>query len=253
MASDDIRTGAGEAGVPPGGTADPGGRGQPRAGGHAGPPLWPLALVSLVLFLAGIVISVALTGSAQPSPYDSGHTIQRYLDHEHARLALELTAFFAFGSSVPLGLYTATVHSRLHHLGIRAAGATIALYGGLGASAMVAFSGLLSWVLSRGEVRTDLPVARTVQDLGYVVGGPGFTVLLGLLIAGIAVPALLARLVPAWLAWTGLVIAALSELATFSLLFAAVTPLIAIGRFAGLVWLIAAGALLPRSRRRRGA
>jgi hypothetical protein len=224
-----------------------------RTRGHAGPPLWPLATISLLLFLAGIVCSAALTGSAPTSPWNSAHTIQRYLDHEHAPVALALLGFFTFGSSIPLGLYTATIHSRLHYLGIRAAGATIALYGGLGASFMLALSGLSSWVLSRAEVRGNLPVARAVSDFAYVTGGPGLTVLLGLLIAGVAVPVLITRLVPRPLAWTGLVIAVLAELSHFSLIWYGATFLIPIGRFAGLLWLIAVGALLPRARQRRNA
>ena len=220
---------------------------------HPGPPLWLLAIISLLLFLAGILTSVGLTGSTPPSPFDSASTMQHYLDHEHATVALELVAFFLFGSSIPLGLYSATVHSRLHYLGIRAAGATIALYGGLGASAMLALSGLCEWVLSRSDVRADLPVARALQDLGFAFGGPGFTVLLGLLLAGIAVTTLITRLLPRGLAWAGLVIAVIGELSHFSLLWESMTPLIPVGRFAGLAWLIAAGVLLPRARPRRNA
>lgn len=80
------------------------------------------------------------------------------------------------------------------------------------------------------------------------MGGVGFVVGIGLLMAGIAVPALVLRLVPRWLAWAGMVIAVVSELSFFALIWPGLDVLLPIGRFGGLVWLIAIGFLLPRSR-----
>ncbi|MEO3863710.1 hypothetical protein [Acrocarpospora sp. B8E8] len=77
--------------------------------------------------------------------------------------------------------------------------------------------------------------------MGYVVG-------LGLLVAGLAVPALILKLVPAWLAWTGLVTAALSELSFVSMVVEPLQVLLPIGRFGGAIWLIIVGFLLPQTR-----
>ena len=71
---------------------------------------------------------------------------------------------------------------------------------------------------------------------------------LGLLVAGIAVPALILRLTVRPLAWAGLVIAAVSLLATFTLLTSALDATLPAGRFAGLAWLIAVSVALPRNR-----
>lgn len=220
----------------------------PPARRQGGPPLGVLAGVSLLLLLTGIASSAAL-GGVFPSPFaESGVLAHYFATYPDAVL---ISGFFAFASAVPLSIYAATASSRLRTLGVTAPGATIALAGGLVASAMLALSGLLQWVLSRPEVRTVLPLARALQDFSFLTGGVAHVVFLGLLLAGIAVPALLLRLVPAPLALTGLVIAAVAELATLSLLWPSASVLLPIGRFAGLLWLIIVGMLLPHRRARR--
>jgi uncharacterized membrane protein YkgB len=81
-----------------------------------------------------------------------------------------------------------------------------------------------------------------------MTGGPGHVVLLGLLLAGIAVPGLLAGLLPRWFAVTGIALAGVAELSTLALLLDPAMYLLPIARFGGPLWLIAAGALLPRRR-----
>lgn len=66
--------------------------------------------------------------------------------------------------------------------------------------------------------------------------------------AGIAVPTLILRLVPAWFAWIGLVLAVLAELSFLSMVAEPLQFLIPIGRFGGLIWLAIAGFLLPKTR-----
>ncbi|MET9958468.1 hypothetical protein ABZ128_05160 [Streptomyces sp. NPDC006326] len=149
---------------------------------------------------------------------------------------------------MPLAIYAATVSARLHKLGVRAPGATIALAGGVLASAFLACSGLVTWVLSRPEVAGHGDVVRALQYRAFGLGGPGHVVLLGLLVAGIAVPGLLAGLLPRALAVAGLAVAAVAELSTLVLLADGAALLLPVARFAGLLWLIAAGFLLPRRR-----
>lgn len=56
-------------------------------------------------------------------------------------------------------------------------------------------------------------------------------------------------LVPRVLAWIGLVIAAVSLVSTFALLTSGLYFTFPVGRFGGLVWLIAATIALPHTRR----
>ncbi|OLT05011.1 hypothetical protein BJF90_20170 [Pseudonocardia sp. CNS-004] len=226
-------------------------RGRKGYRADAGPPLVVLAAVSTGLLLAGLITSTVLAGTTFPSPFDAAGTVEAYFREQSAAVAV--TAFATFASAVPLAIYAATVSARLHNLGIRNPGATIALVGGVVAAAFLGLSGMLSWTLSRPATAGDPAVVHALQALTFMTGGPGHVVMLGLLVAGIAVPGLLAGLLPRRFALAGLVIAAVSELATFSLLFDAAIPLVPVGRFGGLIWLIAAAVLLPRRRGRAGA
>lgn len=217
---------------------------------HGGPPLVALATVSLLLLAAGIASSAAL-GGVFLSPFEQATVIQRYFAEQPD--AVLASGFCVFASAVPLAIYAATAHSRLRTLGVTAPGATIALAGGLISAAMLSLSGLVQWVLSRPAVRTEAPVVRALHDLSFLTGGVAHVVFLGLLLAGIAVPALLLRLLPRPLAVTGLVIAAVAEAATVSLIWPAAAVLLPIARFPGLIWLAVAGLLMPARRVRRNA
>ena len=204
-----------------------------------------LAAVSLALLLAGLICSAALGGTI-PSPFGSAASIQHYfLAHPGAAKA---SGILAFASSVPLAIYAATASARLRQLGVTAPGATIALAGGLLSASALSLSGLLQWTLSRPAVRGDAALVRALHDLAFLTGGPAHVVALGLLIAGIAVPSLILGLLPRPLAWAGLVIAALAELSTVVLIWPSLAVLLPIARFPGLIWLIAAGFLLPHRR-----
>ncbi|MDQ1738462.1 MAG: hypothetical protein QOE53_114 [Pseudonocardiales bacterium] len=214
---------------------------------QGGPHLGVLAVVCTVLFLAGLIISTALAGRTQLPPTAPADDILRYFATNHT--AVRVGAFFGFGCAVPMVIYAATASARLHNLGVRAPGATIALAGGVLAAGLQAVHGLIAWVLSQPAVTGDPAVVRALNDLDFAVGGPGHVVFLGLLIAGMAVPALLVGLLPRWLAWAGLVLAAVAELSTFALLIDGAGVLLPVGRFLGYAWLITAGFLLPRARR----
>jgi hypothetical protein len=215
---------------------------------QGGPPLALLAVICLVLLVAGLAVGAAL-GGVMPLPYGSATAIQDYVSNNHT--AAQAIAVGAFASSIPLAIYAATASARLRQLGITAPGATIALAGGLLASAGLGLSGLLAWTLSRPEVTSDASLVRALYYLTYLTGGPWHVVALGLLIAGISVPGLIVGLLPRPVAWAGLAIAVLAELTTLVLIWPALSPLLPVARFTGLIWLIVGGALLPVRRRNR--
>jgi hypothetical protein len=218
-----------------------------RRQAQGGPPLGILAVVFTALFVAGLAISTAMAGGhTYPSPFSDATGVVAYF-HDH-RSAVAVSGFFQFGAAIPLAVHAATVSVRLRTLGIQAPGATIAQVGGVLAAAFLALSGLVSWVLSRPEIDADPSVVRALHDLGFAAGGVGHVVPLGLLVAGIAVPGWLARLLPRWLAFAGLGIAAVAELATLSLLVENLSYLLPLARFTALAWLVVVGFLLPRTR-----
>jgi len=210
----------------------------------AGPPLLPVAIVHTLLFAASLVAGALLMhGPAFVNPYGDAEASRRFFADNPQ--ALRVAAFFFFGSSVPLGIYTATVVSRLRFLSVRAAGTYIALFGGLMASGAIAISGLCSWILSVPEVSASLPVSRTLHFLSFHFGGVAFAVAFGLLAAGVSVTAFFSRLLPRWLVGFGLLIALAGELSTLSLIAYPATIAIPVTRFGGFIWLIAVAATLP--------
>lgn len=205
----------------------------------------PLAAVSLALVLVGLGVGVAL-GGVMPLPYGAAVDVLRYVHDHHG--AVRASAVGTFAASVPLAIYAATASARLRQLGVTAPGATIALAGGILASGALALAGLICWTLSRPEVVVDDGLIRALYYLVFLTGGVGHIVALGLLLAGIAVPGLILGLLPRSLDWTGLAIAALAEVATLVLIWPEVAVILPIARFTGLIWLIVAGALLPKRR-----
>jgi hypothetical protein len=124
----------------------------------------------------------------------------------------------------------------------------IGMIGGALSAAALSLSALLEWTLSRPAVRGDEPLTRALQDLAFLTGGVMHVVFLGLLVAGIAVPALVLGFFPRPLALAGLAIALVAELSTLVLAWSGLGPLLPIARFTGLLWLIAVGFLLPLRR-----
>jgi hypothetical protein len=221
------------------------GGGRPEQGG---PSLVLVGGLSLGFLIGGLAVSAAL-GGVMGSPFTSAAEVQAYFRDHPA--AVQAGAIAQFASAVPLLIYASTASSRLRQLGVTAPGATIALAGGTVASAALGLSGLLQWTLSRPDVSVDTATVRANSTLIFLVGGPWHVVALGLLVAGIAVPSLTIGLLPRPLAWAGLANAVVAELSTLTLVSPKLAILVPFGRFPALVWLVAAGALLPRRPRAR--
>src|SRR5262245_31897717 len=115
---------------------------------HRGPSLGALGVVFVSLFTSSLAVTGVMTGGAHfPTPYEPVALAQDYFSR-YAN-GIRIAAFLQFGAAIPLGIFTATVTSRLKFLGMRAAGADIALFGGFAASIFLALSALTGWVLSQ--------------------------------------------------------------------------------------------------------
>jgi hypothetical protein len=215
---------------------------------HASPSLRVLSIVYLALFAASLIVMILMTsGSPYPRPYGSIEQAQSFfIKFSHV---IRIQSFFVFGSAIPLGIFVATLVSRLNFFGIKAAGVYIALFGGVSSAILLALSGLSGWILSVPGVATEIAAMRTVQLWAFATGGVGHVVTLGLFLAGISVPCLMTRLAPKWVSWFGLVIAAICELSALSLIFPVASFLLPIARFSAFIWLIAIGFTLPKQRR----
>src|SRR5882672_6985383 len=187
---------------------------------HRGPSLLALGTAFAGLFVANLVLATVLArGEHFPSPFapDAADWFSRH------RTAVLVGAFLQFGASIPLGIYTATIVSRMQFFGLRVAGVQIALFGGLSASFFLAISALIQWVLAQDGIAVSGVAARTLHHLAFATGGFGHVVPLGLLLAAIA------------------------ELSSLGLVFPAAMVLLPLARFPALVWMVCAGAMLPDS------
>ena len=218
----------------------------PAASRHRqyGPPLLIPAIAFAVLTIASAVL-----GASGPRTTSTPFDTAAY-DLTHHTILIVLGTI-VFGTSIPLATWTAVTYRRLRHLGVTVPGATIALAGGLLAAASLAVSGLVTWTAAESASPTvDGGLARALTDLAFAAGGAGFVVPLGLLLAGVAIPGLAMGLLPRAVGWAGLVVAGLAEIATLSLLVPALDPLLPIGRFGGLIWLLLVSVLLPLERKK---
>lgn len=204
----------------------------------------------LGFFAACMIISAAL-GGITPNPLGDDATV---VDHyRHHGSSAQAGGICLFAASVPLLIYSATASARLRQLGITAPGATIALAGGVTASAMLSLSALLGWTLSRPAVAANDALLHGLSVLSFLTGGVAHIVPLGLLLAGMCVPALIVKLLPRSVAWTGLIIGVIAELSSLSLVWAPLAILLPIARFPALIWLVVAGAALPTHRQKANA
>ena len=217
---------------------------------QGGPPLLLVGALTLGFFVVGIIVAAAF-GGVPPNPLGDPATVIGYY-RQHAA-SVQAGAICLFAASVPLLIYASTASARLRQLGITAPGATIALAGGVLASAMLSLSALFGWALSRPTVTSDDALIHALSTLSFLTGGVAHVVPLGLLVAGISVPALIVKLLPRPVAWAGLIIAVIAELSTLSLVVPALAILLPIARFPALIWLVVAGALLPTQRQKTTA
>jgi hypothetical protein len=128
------------------------------------------------------------------------------------------------------------------------AGPWIALFGGFLTVANGIAASMMVWTMIRPEIVENPQVMLALYYLSYALGGSGFLVPMGLLMAGVCIPAAFDKLLPKWVIVLGLVLAAAGELSWFHLISPAVLFLIPSTRFPGFIWLIAVGFALPKMR-----
>jgi hypothetical protein len=224
-----------------------------RGARHPGPNLALLAIAFTILKLASIGVVSALTSRPSfPSPSTPPAMLIAYFQ-DHSALVL-WCAFLQFGSAIPLGLFAATVASHLRFLGLKAAGADIAFFGGLLVACDTAASAAAIWALAQPGIAQDPILTRALYSMQFALGGPGFAVPMGLLLAGVSVSGGLANLLPRWIVWLGLALAVSGGLSWLNMLApaSAASLLIPRTRFPAFVWLIAAGLALPAAVKRQG-
>ena len=216
---------------------------------HAGPPLWLLATIHTVLFLAGLYPVTIFGGEPYfPGPWESPAVIAAFFQARPT--AVEICAFLQFGAAIPLGLFAASITSRLEFLGARVAGVSIAMFGGITTTVMMMAASIALWTMVQPGVAADGSVLQVLYWLTQGFGGAGFSVPFGLFVAGVTIPAAIMKLVPKWIAVLGMAIAVCGELSWLYFMIPDALPLVPLARFPGFIWLIAVGLALPSTRER---
>jgi hypothetical protein len=196
--------------------------------------------------MTGLYPVTAFTGkSVFPPPGESLDVILAFFQARASDVLL--CGALQFGAAIPLGIFTATIVSRLRFLGVRAAGTEIAFFGGLATALNMIASSSVLWTMSYPGIAQDPALLQALYRLTFALGGPGFSVPFGLLLAGVSVTAGFNRLLPRWIVILGLVLAAVGELSWLDILFPKALFLIPLTRFPGFVWVIAAGFALPNT------
>jgi hypothetical protein len=217
---------------------------------HASPHLGMLAIAYTVLFNAGLCavsafgIPFGVKPPYWPGPWEPPDVIVSYF-HTHPTNVL-VCVFLQIGAQIPLGIFAASIVSRLRFLGVNAAGPNIALLGGFLCVFNSMAAGFTTWAMIHPGVVQDLTITPALNYLSYASGGPGFSMPMGLLMAGVCVPAAFRKLLPKWLIAFGLFLAVAGELSWLNLVFPKALFLIPLVRFPGFIWLIATGFLLPK-------
>jgi hypothetical protein len=211
-----------------------------------GPHFGIVAIVSAVLFCVSVALFESMHGLHFPFPGDTAATMVNYFSTAGSRV--QLGAFLQCGSAIALGIVTVAATNRMRSLGACGIGIRVAFFGGSIAALLSLEAGVV-WILAQPGVADGSPggasVVRALYLFAFMLDGPAYAGSLGLLIAGLAVAGLLTRILPRWLAWLGLILAAFGELSFLSMLMPIFGMLIPLTRFPCYLWLITAGFILP--------
>jgi hypothetical protein len=215
-----------------------------------GPHVGIMAVVFTLLFNAGLYPLMGFGGGLRfPGPYDNAAAMASYFAlRPNAAL---VCAFFHFGAAIALGLFTAVTVHQLRFLGVRAAGTSIALFGGLATAWNMTASACVLWAMASSAVAQSPVLTQMMYYVQFALGGPGFSVPMGLLMAGISVTALFAKVLPRWIVVFGILLAICGEMSWFTLLTHSTLFLIPLVRFPGFLWLMLCGFNLQRTRAAR--
>jgi len=213
-----------------------------------GPSLILLAIVHILVFVAGLVAAATLRhGAPYVTPFAPAEEVRLFF--AQSPTAVRVSNFFLFASAVPFGIFAVTTVSRLRFMGVRAAGTNIAFLGGLTATIALILSGTTGWVLSVPEVSASAQAVKAIFFLCFLFGGAVYSVGFGLLAAGVSVTSYFMGLLPRWMVVLGMLLAVTGELSSFSLIAYPANFFIPVTRYLGLIWMVSVAVALTKNRR----
>ncbi|NUQ97953.1 MAG: hypothetical protein HOY79_15840 [Streptomyces sp.] len=199
----------------------------------------------VLFFAASLVVAGAIGPSGTVTPYSSDAEVQAYrlkdptaLEHLFRVLGL-LQGLSALALLAFVPRLTAFVRrsGSEAHAGVVRALATVA-------GALLLLSASISWVLAQIGARAELSTYRAVSDLSFITGAGPAVAALGVAVFLVAATGRTSRALPAWVAWSGMVIGVASLLSMSSLVAEGGSVFIPVGRFLGFAWFAALSVLL---------
>ncbi len=202
-----------------------------------------LLLLALTLAYIALMILGGSNGKiAFRVPHDAAIASAFVAQHSWA---IRWGSFCEFLSAIPPGIFMAVSIGWLRVPGVRSAGEPIAVLGGIATPIMMVGSALAAWSLTRPGVAETPGAVAALQSIGFDGGGPGFALFLGLFIAGVSVAARKSRLLPWWLLWLGILVAAAGELSSPTLLNFTAGYFVPVARLVSIFWMIGLSFKLP--------
>lgn len=211
---------------------------------RTGAPLIPPAIAYAVLTVLAVALPPLIAGVR---PWTSDAALLEFFQ-QHAGAA-RLGAFLAIAATAPLAVFTAVATTRVRTLGQDVPGRIISQIGGTAAASMLALAGVATLAATQPHVAESPAAVRVLYGITFAAGGPAFVLFSGLLVAGISVTGITTGILPRVVAWGGLAVAVVSEVASVSVAWDGFDVLLPVGRFGGLVWMIAVAFTLPATRR----
>jgi hypothetical protein len=218
---------------------------------RAGPSLGVVAVVYAVLHLASIFLVSNFNPSLRPSfpaPDAAASTIVAFFQ-VHPDLVRTAT-FFQFGAGIALGIFAVGVAIRLRELRASAVWVSIVLVSGLMTGLDIAAASHVLWAMTWSGITQNTPLTLALYYLQYAFGGLGYSLPMGLFVAGVSIVASSMNFLPKWIIWSGYLIAFIGLVSCLNILLPVTSPiplLIPLTRFPAFVWLIAAGFAQPKT------
>lgn len=206
----------------------------------AGPGLVVPAVVTVVLFVAGVIATAALGDGLYASPFAEQPSDIAATYASHATV-IKVVGLLEFASALALVVFTVALRTRLR---AESAATGVATAGGVLAALFMALNALAQWPLSYESVSSSDSVRHALEFLYFGLGGFAHVAALGLLVGGTSLAAF--RSFPRWFAIAGLVLAAVSLLSAVTIVAEGAAVLLPLGRFLALIWVIAVSVLLRR-------
>jgi hypothetical protein len=218
---------------------------------RVGPSLGVVAVVYTVLHLASIFVVSNVNPFLRPSfpaPDAGASTIVAFFQ-KHPDLVRTAT-FFQFGAGIALGIFAVGVAIRLRELRASDVWVSIVLVSGLTTALDIAAASHVIWAMTWPGIAHNTQLTLALYYLQYAFGGPGYSLPMGLFVAGVSIVASSMNLLPKWITWPGYLIAVIGVVSCLNILLPLTNPiplLIPLTRFPAFVWLIAAGFALPKT------